>query len=158
MKIPHTGMIATTDLIITPDDLHPGFKWEIGRRLAQWPLAKEYDVNVTPSGPIYKSMRRKKDMIKLRFSYAGKGLCSKDGKPLNQFEIAGADGKFVPAEAEIKGNKIMVFSSSVSKPIHVRFGWNEGGKANFYNQDGLPALPFRTNNPLTDQFKKEKRN
>lgn len=152
MKIPHTGMIATTDLIVTPDDLHPGFKWEIGRRLAQWPLAKDYDVDVTPSGPIYKSMRRKKDKIKLRFNYAGKGLCSKDGKPLNQFEIAGADGKFVPAEAEIRGKRVFVSSSAISNPQNVRFGWNEGGKANFYNQDGLPALPFRTNNPLIDQF------
>lgn len=154
MKIPHTGMIATTDLIVTPDDLHPGFKWEIGRRLAQWPLAIDYHLNVTPSGPIYKSMRRKKHKIELNFKYAGKGLCSKDGKELSQFEIAGNDGKFVPAKAEIKGNKLFISSPAVAKPKNVRFSWEESGKANFYNNDGLPALPFRTNNPLIGQFKK----
>ena len=153
MEIPYTGIISTTDLVKTPDDLHPGFKWEIGRRLAQWPLAKQYGVNVTPAGPLYKQMRVKKNRIKLSFQYAGKGLISKDGRALSQFEIAGNDGEFVPAEAVIKGKKVFVSSSAVSKPVNVRFGWDEGGKANFFNRDGLPAMPFRTDNPLINQYK-----
>lgn len=153
MKIPHTGMIATTDLIITPEDLHPGFKWEIGRRLAQWPLAKEYNYKTIPSGPIYKKMRISDDKIKLTFHYAGKGLTSNNGKSLTQFEIAGSDEKYVPAKAEINGNKVVVSASAVKSPVHVRFGWNEGGKANFYNAHGLPALPFRTDNPVISHFR-----
>ena len=90
--------------------------------------------------------------IKLSFQYIGKGLKSNDGKALNQFEIAGVDGKYLPAKAEINGNTIVVTSSAVKKPVHVRFGWNEGGKANLYNKDGLPAMPFRTDNPLVNQF------
>ena len=146
-------MIATTDLIIKPEDLHPGFKWEIGRRLAQWPLAKEYNYKTIPSGPMYKKMRISDDKVKLAFHYAGKGLTSNNGKPLSQFEIAGSDEKYVPANAEISGNKIIVSASTVKNPVHVRFGWNEGGKANFYNADGLPALPFRTDNPLISHFR-----
>jgi sialate O-acetylesterase len=153
MKIPHTGMAVTTDLINTPDDLHPGFKWEVGRRLAQWPLAIDYDLKVNPSGPVYKKMRIKGDKIKLRFQYTGKGLTGNDGKTLSQFEIAGADGKYHPAKAEIKGKKVIVSSAQVKHPVNARFAWNEGGKANFYNKDGLPAMPFRTNNPLINQYK-----
>lgn len=152
MKIPRTGMITTTDLINTPDDLHPGFKWEVGRRLAQWPLAMQYHLKVTPTGPLFDKMKVKKGKIKLTFKYSGKGLISADGKALSQFEIAGADGNFVPAKAEIKGKNIIVCSAAVKHPLNARFAWNEGGKANLYNKDGLPAFPFRTNNPLLKQF------
>lgn len=152
MKIPNTGMAHTTDLISSPDDLHPGFKWEVGRRLAQWPLAKDYAQDVVPTGPQFQKMRRKSRKIVLSFNYVGDGLTAKDGKPLNQFEIAAADGKYVPANALIKGNKIIVSATSVKRPLNVRFGWDEGGRANFYNSNGLPALPFRTDNPLTDKF------
>jgi len=153
MKIPHTGMIVTTDLVNTPaDDLHPGYKWEVGRRFAQWPLAKQYGLKIAPTGPMYKKTQVKRDKIELSFSYADKGLISNDGKPLTQFEIAGNDGKYFPAKAEIKGNKVLVSSDDVENPANVRFGWNEGGKANFYNKTGLPAMPFRTDNPLINQF------
>lgn len=153
MKIPHTGMTVTTDLINTPDDLHPGFKWEVGRRLAQWPLAIDYGSKINPSGPVYNKMRIKGDKIKLRFRYTGKGLTSNDGMALSQFEIAGADGEYHPAKAEIKGKKVIVSSAEVKHPANVHFAWNEGGKANFCNKDGLPAMPFRTNNPLINQYK-----
>lgn len=148
LRIPHTGMVVTTDLIITPDDLHPAYKWEVGRRLALCALAKSYGEKIVPSGPQYKRMKIVQRAVELEFDYTGAGLASSDGEPLRAFEIAGADGKFVPARALINGNKVVVSSPAVSKPRHVRFEWTEGGKANFYNRDGLPAVPFRTDNPL----------
>jgi len=152
LKVPHTGMIVTTDLIVNPGDLHPGFKWEIGRRLAQLPLAIDYDVDVTPTGPFYQSKKVKGNKIELQFNYAAKGLVSNDGKELNQFEVAGSDGKYYPAKAEIKGDKVIVSSDKVKKPANVRFEWNEEGKANLYNSAGLPAMPFRTDSPIVNQF------
>ena len=92
-------------------------------------------------------MKIKKGKVELEFDYTGSALKSKDGKPLSSFEIAGADGKFVPAEAVIEGNKVVVSSPDIPNPVNVRFEWTEAGGANLYNKDGLPAVPFRTSNP-----------
>jgi sialate O-acetylesterase len=148
MNIPYTGMIVINDLSKSPDDLHPRGKWEVGRRLAQWALAKNYGFTIVPSGPMYKKMKIKNGKIELEFNYVGKGLESRDGKPLTWFTIAGADGKFVPAKAVIEGNKVIVSSLLVPDPKNVRFAWSEAAQPNFFNKDGLPAVPFRTDNPL----------
>lgn len=147
-NIPNTAMAVTTDLNNTPTELHPGFKWEVGRRLALIALEKNYGKKIVCSGPVYKQKKVQKGKIVLEFTNAGTGLVSKDGKPLTAFEIAGGDGKFVPANAVIEADKIIVSSSSVPNPVNVRFEWTEMGHANLYNKEGLPAVPFRTNNPL----------
>lgn len=148
MNIPNTGMAVINDLPKSPDDLHPEGKWEVGRRLAQWALAKDYEINVVPSGPVFKKMEIKNDKIELEFDHTGSGLISKDGMKLNWFTIAGEDGKFVTADAVIKNGKVIVSSASVSKPKNVRFAWSEAAQPNFFNKEGLPAVPFRTDNPL----------
>jgi sialate O-acetylesterase len=153
LRMPNTGIAITTDLNDYPDDLHPNYKWEIGRRLALWALANDYNKKLTYSGPIYKSVSFKGATAALEFEHTGKGLTSIDGKALDCFTIAGVDGKFVPADAVIKGNKIIVSAKGLKKPVAVRFGFNEAMRPNLYNKDGLPALPFRTDNPLTKQFK-----
>lgn len=153
LRMPNTGMVVTTDLNDYPDDLHPNYKWEIGRRLALWALAKNYNQQLTWSGPIYKSVKFKGNTAELEFEHTGKGLISEDGKALDCFSMAAKDGKFFPAEAIIKDKKIIVSVKGLKKPVAVRFGWNEAMQPNLYNKDGLPALPFRTDNPLTTQFK-----
>ena len=100
------------------------------------------------AGPIYKQMHINGNKIILEFTGISKGLISRDGKPLNYFTIAGADGMFVDADAVIKGNTVEVSAPSVSKPTAVRFAWSEDAQPNFYNKDVLPAAPFRTDNPL----------
>jgi len=148
LQIPHTGMIVTTDLNDSLTNIHPAFKWVVGRRLELQALANTYDKKVVFSGPMYDKMKVKGNKIILGFKYVGSGLVSHDGKPLNYFTIAGSDGKFVSAAAVIKGNKLVVSSPEVSSPVAVRFAWTEVAEPNFYNKDGLPALPFRTDNPL----------
>ncbi|MBS7564902.1 sialate O-acetylesterase [Mucilaginibacter sp. Bleaf8] len=149
LQIPHTGMIITTDLNDDVNNLHPPFKWEVGRRLALLALAKTYGYKkLVYSGPTFKRMKTKGNLVELEFDHIGSGLASHDGKPLTYFTLAGADGKFVAADAIIKGNKVIVSSSSVSNPTNVRFGWVEDAQPNFYNKDGMPAAPFRTDNPL----------
>lgn len=149
LQIPNTGMIVTTDLNDDIKNLHPPFKWEVGRRLELIALAKTYGrKNVEYSGPVYKSMKISQHQIDLYFDHVDGGLVSHDGKPLNYFTIAGADGKFVPAEAKIEGDKLVVSSPEVSSPVAVRFAWIESAQPNFYNKAGLPAVPFRTDNPL----------
>jgi sialate O-acetylesterase len=154
LKIPHTAMIATTDLNFDLDNLHPHFKWDIGKRLALAALHNDYGKkNIVPMGPLYKSMKLQGDKMFLSFSYTGKGLISNDGNALNNFTIAGEDGKFVPAIATIKKGIVEVYAAAIPNPVAVRFGWNEADHSNLYNKDGLPALPFRTDNPLEKKFK-----
>jgi sialate O-acetylesterase len=68
---------------------------------------------------------------------------AKDG-PLTGFTIAGADGVFHPAKAEIVGETVAVSSPSVAQPVAVRYGWANVASGNLFNQAGLPASPFRT--------------
>jgi sialate O-acetylesterase len=148
LNIPNTGMIETTDLNDNVKNLHPSFKWEIGKRLANLALAKTYGKKIVYSGPMYKQMKVSGNKIVLEFTETGSGLVNKDGKPLNWFSIAGADGKFVTADAVIAGNKVIVSSPQVNAPTAVRFAWDETAQPNLFNKEGLPAAPFRTDNPL----------
>jgi len=148
LNIPNTGMIETTDLTDITPNLHPPYKWEIGHRLALVALAKTYGKKVVYSGPMYKRMTIKGDRVELEFNDGGSPLVSKDDRPLDSFTIAGADGHFVEAKAVIKDNNVIVFSPDVNKPTAVRFAWDELAKPNLFNKAGLPAAPFRTDNPL----------
>jgi sialate O-acetylesterase len=148
LKIPHTGMIVTTDLNDSLTNIHPAFKWVVGHRLELQALANTYGKKVVFSGPMYDEMHIVGNKIILSFKYVDGGLVSHDGKPLDYFTIAGADGKFVKADAVIKGDKIIVSSPQVISPVAARFGWTEVAEPNFYNKSGLPAVPFRTDDTL----------
>jgi sialate O-acetylesterase len=99
------------------------------------------------SGPVYKGMVIKGRKIELSFGEVGSGLVSHDGRALDWFEVAGADGQFVKGVAKIEGvDKVLVSAKGVKVPVAVRFGWNEAAQPNLFNKEGLPAMPFRTNN------------
>lgn len=145
----NTGMVVTTDLVDDLADIHPSYKWEIARRLSLTALHGVYQQNgIVYSGPMFAAAKRKKKAIELSFEHIGGGLASSDGKPLSCFSIAGSDNVFVPAEAVIRGNKVVVSAPSVKRPLFVRFGWSEKAQPNFINKEGLPAVPFRTDNIL----------
>ncbi len=147
LKIPGTGMVVTTDLVENVGDIHPKNKIDVGNRLALWALAKEYGKkDLVYSGPLYKSMKVDRNKIRLTFAHLGGGLKSRDGKPLAEFEIAGVDGKFVPAEATIAGDTVVVQAKEVATPTQARFGWRNVANPNLVNKEGLPASPFQTNN------------
>ena len=147
LKIPNTGMVVVTDLVDDIADIHPRNKLDVGNRLALWALAKNYGkTNIVYSSPLYKSMSIEGDKIRVRFAHVGSGLTSRDGKPLTEFEIAGDDDKFVPANASIDGDSVVVSSAAVKNPTQVRFGWRTVANPNLMNKEGLPAAPFRTKN------------
>ena len=91
-------------------------------------------------------MKAEGGKIRLSFAHVGGGLKARDGKPLSEFEIAGEDGKFVPADATIDGNTLVVESKEVPAPTQVRFGWRNQANPNLINNEGLPASPFQTRN------------
>jgi sialate O-acetylesterase len=149
LSLPETGMVVTTD-IGDLKNMHPPHKKEVGERLARWALAGQYGKKIEPSGPIYRpgSIEHEGYKAVLHFTHVGRGLVSNDGKPLDWFFTAGSDGKFYPAKAEISGDAIVITSPQVPEPKVVRFAWDEKATPNFFNKDGLPAAPFRTDDPL----------
>ncbi|WP_316767376.1 sialate O-acetylesterase [Pedobacter frigiditerrae] len=151
LRLQNTGMVSTSDLNDNGGDLHPTYKWEVGRRLSLWALAKTYQQKINYSGPIYKSVQYKADKVVIEFDHLANTITN-DGKALTGFTLAGADGKFVNATAKLVGRSIEVSSPEIKQPTEVRYNWTENPSGNFYS-NGLPALPFRTNNPLTNQFK-----
>ncbi|MDG1894190.1 MAG: sialate O-acetylesterase [Fuerstiella sp.] len=146
LKIPHTGMAVTTDLVDNIADIHPRNKLDVGNRLALWALAGTYGRRgMTYSGPLYKSLKIDGSTARLTFAHAD-GMNSRDGNPLREFQIAGESGEFVDATAEIDGNVIVVSAESVATPTQVRFGWHKLANPNLINGAGLPASPFQTDN------------
>jgi sialate O-acetylesterase len=135
-------MVVITDLVDKISDIHPQNKKDVGSRLALWALAKEYEKDLVYSGPLYKSLAIEGDAARVSFAHAA-GLKSRDGKPLNEFEVAGADGKFVPAMAEADGETVVVRAEGV-KAAAVRFGWHKVANPNLVNGAGLPAAPFQS--------------
>jgi sialate O-acetylesterase len=148
LQLPNTGMAVIHDLCRDLKNIHPKSKAGVGRRLALWALAKTYGVKDLPySGPIYKSHEIEGQRVRLRFDYTFGGLQSRDGRPLDWFTVAGADGEFVPAQAEIDGDWVIVWSQQVEQPMAVQFAWDETAQPNLVNGAGLPAGPFRTDRP-----------
>ena len=146
LKIPHTGMAVTTDIVHNIGDIHPRNKHEVGGRLARWALAKHYkSKDVIYSGPLFKAMKIEKSRIRLAFAHAN-GLKARDGKSLSEFQIAGADGQFVDADAKIVGDQVLVTAEKIKQPTQVRFGWHKVANPNLINGEGLPASPFQTEN------------
>lgn len=145
LQLPKTGMAVTTD-VGNPADIHPRNKQDVGKRLALSALKVAYDKNIVYSGPTYKSVTFAKGKALLSFENIGSGLNVKNQYGyLQGFEIAGADKKFYYAKAELQGDKIVVSHSDVKDPAAVRYGWtNSPIDSNLFNNEGLPASPFRT--------------
>jgi len=143
LRVANTGMAVTIDT--DRGSLHPRNKQDVGKRLALWALATVYGrKGLVYSGPMYKGMKIEGKTARLSFDHVGGGLVAKGGE-LAMFEIAGADGKFVPAKAVIDGETVVVSSDQVAKPAAVRYAWaRQAIKANLYNKGGLPASPFIT--------------
>ena len=137
-----------------PKDIHPTKKEPVGARLALAARRIAYGEKIVSSGPAYRSMKAKGDEIILSFDSAGAGLEARGGE-LKGFAIAGEDKKFVWAKAEIQGDKVVVSSPEVKQPVAARYGWADYPVVNFWNKDGLPASPFRTDKfPMITEPKK----
>ncbi len=142
LSLKNTGMAVAID-IGDAKDIHPRNKQDVGKRLALNALANTYRMKVAYSGPVFDSMKIKGDAIRLSFDHTNDGLVAK-GDSLKGFSIAGADQKFVWADARIEGSKVFVRAAGVPNPVAVRYAWADNPACNLYNGAGLPATPFRT--------------
>ena len=141
-SLKNTGMAVTIDIGET-NNVHPGNKKDVGKRLALWALAKDYGRNIEYSGPFYAGYKIEGDKIRILFSHTESGIMFKDGKAAG-FAIAGKDKKFVWAEAQIDGTTVIVSSEKIKEPVAVRYAWDIDPENCLYNKANLPASPFRT--------------
>jgi len=141
-RTPNTAMVVTTDCG-DANDIHPAHKQPMGARLALAARALAYGEEIEYSGPVFQTMTVAGARASLHFTHLGRGLTAKGG-PLKGFTVAGADGIFFPAWAEIRGQTVEVTSRAVPSPVAVRYGWANVPDGNLFNKAGLPASPFRT--------------
>lgn len=144
LGLANTGMAVTID-VGNPTDIHPRNKQDVGLRLALAARAIAYgEHDLGYSGPLFRQATRDADGLRLWFDHVGGGLEARGGQ-LEGFQIAGRDGKFVSAQASISGNTVLVSSAAVKHPVGVRYAWAADAQGNLFNDAGLPASPFQTN-------------
>jgi len=148
LSLPATGMATTIDLGEERDE-HPKNKKDFAHRLALVARKVAYGEDVVSSGPMYRSARIEGNRIRIRFTEVGSGLLIKgSAEDVRGFEIAGADGRFHWAHAARDGNDVLVSNDSIQAPVAVRYDWRDMPDGNVFNEEGLPAAPFRTAQPF----------
>lgn len=177
-KVPNTGMAVITDFG-DETDIHPTPKQPVGERLSLIARGMVYGEKVEYYGPLFKEMHVEGNKAVLSFEHVGRGMEARNliltqragGKSghkewrvkegsapeLTGFTVCGEDRKFHNAKAQILGDKVVVTSDAVLKPVAVRYGWANHPVCNLYNKEGLPASPFRTDDyapPLAPEPKK----
>jgi sialate O-acetylesterase len=141
LSVANTGMAVAID-VGNPGDIHPRDKKTVGTRLALGALALAYGEKLESAGPLFRQATPEGAALRVHFDHA-EGLATKGG-PVAGFEVAGRDGRYVPAEARIEGATVVVSSAAVPAPRSVRYGWADNPVVSLYNAAGLPASPFRS--------------
>lgn len=143
-EVPHVGMVTTGDAG-NETFIHSPYKVEVGERLAYWALAKTYGHKGIPySGPIYQSYKVDGNVVEVNFKYGEDGL-TPENQNVKGFEIAGQDGIFRPAKAEIinGSSTVKVWNDSILNPSEVRYCFRNYMLGELCNNTGIPASPFK---------------
>lgn len=141
--LPGMGLAPTGD-IINFRNVHFPNKQIVGQRMAQWALADVYDREIAHGGPVYQSMEIEGSAIRVRFENVAGELKTNDDEPPSGFFIAGKNGQFLPANATIDGDLVLVRNANVPDPVAVRFAWGDTSISNLVDGKNLPASLFRT--------------
>ena len=141
LALPNTGQAVAID-VGNPTNIHPTNKQAVGDRLARIALKRSYGKDVVDAGPTFKSVTF--DGPTARVTFQSPANFKQVEGPIAEFQLAGEDKTFYPADARIEGDAIIVTSAKVTKPIAVRYAWRNAPMVNLFNADGLPAAPFRS--------------
>jgi sialate O-acetylesterase len=88
--------------------------------------------------------------VVVSFSGILNGLTTTDGKAPSWFELSSDGVSFLPAQAELKGNTVLVSAESIPEPKFVRMGWCDIAIPNLKDKDAWPAFAF-SSQPVTQQ-------
>lgn len=157
--VPHTGMALAIDCG-EKTDIHPKEKEPVGTRLARLALADVYGKDVVSRGPVFQALEKKDGKLRVIFQCSEKsvpagapgfqgsekGLRTSSGKAaVPGFEVAGSDGVFHPAQAQISGgDSVELTCPAIHDPVSVRYAWHSWIEppVTLQNSEGLPAEPF----------------
>lgn len=143
-EVPNVGMVTTTDAG-SELFIHSPYKIKVGERLAYWAMAKSYGMDgVSYSGPIFSGYKLSGKVVEVQFDYGEDGMIP-ENEDLKGFEIAGADGKFLPAHAQIIGGlaSVKIWNDTITSPVEIRYCFRNYMEGNLCNNAGIPAAPFR---------------
>jgi sialate O-acetylesterase len=148
LRLPNTGEAVIIDLG-EGKDIHPKNKQDVAKRLARWALAETYQKpGIVCRSPRFKALEVQGSKAVLSFDHAGDADTSWRPFDVNEprgFTIAGADRRFVPAQAKIRPDgRIEVWNDGIAEPAAVRYAWADNPVCNMYSAAGLPLTPFRT--------------
>ncbi|WPU95549.1 sialate O-acetylesterase [Mucilaginibacter sabulilitoris] len=145
LKYPNVGMVITTD-VGDSTDVHPKNKKPVGERLYLASAKVAYGKDIEYLGPTFDGLVCQGDSAMISFSNISNGLMVKAQRELKGFTVAADDKKFYPAIAKLTGDRVIVRSDFVKKPVAVRYNWSANPGGNLYDKNDLPAGPFRTDN------------
>ena len=140
LLLPATGQAVTIDLGASKDS-----RRIVAERLARLALKNTYGRAHQDAGPVPAGAQPVESGFRVDFANCPGGLESSSAAP-GGFELAGRDGRFKPAAAEIKDGSVLVTSPDIPRPAYIRYGWSLAHQASLRNKEGLPAMPFRTDN------------
>lgn len=141
--VPHSGLAVCIDLG-EAKNIHPTDKQDVGHRLALLAEARTYGQNVVDQGPVYQGTKVEGDKIRVSFQPSTSALVSHTGAKLAGFAVAGEDRRFAWADATIDGGEVVVHCDRIAAPVAVRYAWADNPEVSLYNEAGLPAAPFRS--------------
>lgn len=145
LSLPKTGMVMTSD-IGNVKDIHPRNKLDVGVRFANLALTEVYNEPIEGTyAPAFQRLEKDGRELKLHFINA-KGLRIDPENRESQFEIASEDKKFYPATVKVQNGVVTLRSKQVKDPQYARFSWGNMSNSNVFNEAGLPASSFTTEN------------
>lgn len=143
-ELPNSGLAVTIDCG-DETEIHPRRKKPVGDRLADIALGRVYGTAHPVSSPVYRSHTIEGNKMRLYFTYVTDGfvLTGENQEPAH-FEISGPDGNFLPANARIEGNTILLWHDDIPQPVAARYFWKKYAVPNIFTRDQRPIAPFRT--------------
>ena len=144
------GMITNARMAVLMDagleyGIHPRKKREAGERLALLALSNTYGVKGLPDFAVYQEVTFQNDTAVISFDRSKEWVYFEHGPKSKNFEVAGEDRVFHPAEAWVSRNRVYVKSNEVPHPVAVRYAWRNWVEGDLMH-DGLPVSSFRTDN------------
>ena len=150
LEYPHVGVACAID-VGEEHNIHPQNKPEVARRLAREARRVAYGEKDVLAAPRIAGAKADGATLVVKVTDAGKGLYVKGGTiPDGLFAVAGEQGDYVPAKAELKGgDTILVTSEKVTKPARVRYAFGSwcGHPPIYRTGDDQPLFPYSSDLP-----------
>lgn len=141
LQMEHATYSVNIDLGEREDDIHPADKKPVGIRAAYATMASLYGEEGIWRGPALSSYTLEGNKFILSFENRGSGLwLANDGVG---FEIAGDEGQYERAHAEIQGETVVIWHEAIDHPVAARYAYGAFPDVSLYNKEGFPAEQFK---------------